>query len=143
MASAQTYFYHNPKLQYSVTVVYFVSSNKIVFATATKDQVKQGLMANINAYEDALRQYASHGSTYDGDFAKSTSLGDFYCCDFYQTMSGYNLYGYRIRTVYGDFNKVVDFGISTDKQTFVSSVTNDILRRYFNRVDKSFFLPSL
>lgn len=142
---AQTYFYHFPKWN-SVVVVYFYGSNKIVYTETSFNQVREVLMSNMNAYESALSKQVAHGTNYDmNDDIMDKSIGSFVlCCDFYQTLSGYNIYGrmFKPAFMYGNYQKTLELGISANRNTVVRDVTANE-HRYFNRVDKSFFLPSL
>lgn len=142
---AQTYFYHLPKWN-SVVVVYFSGSNRIVYTETSFNQVREVLMSNMNAYESALSRRANHGASYDmNDDIMDNTIGSFVrCCDFYQTLSGYNIFGIMFKPafMYGTYKKMLELGISADRNTVVRDVTANE-HRYFNRVDKSFFLPSL
>lgn len=144
-ASAQTYFYHNTKWNTAV-VVYFSSSNRVVYTETGFNKAREVLMSNINAYENALSRRANHGASYDmNDDIMDNTIGSFVlCCDFYQTLSGYNIFGrmFKPAFMYGNYQKVLELGISGDRSTVVRDITANE-HRYFNRVDKSFFLPSL
>lgn len=138
-AQAQTYFYHDSKTN-MVVVLYFVNSNKIVREFTYYQKVRDVLMSNMNAYEENLSRHASHDMYYDLNSGNTSIIS----CNYFQTLSGYNIYGYMFKAafMYGNYQKQIDFGVSADKETVVRDITANT-HSYYKHVPKSFFLPSL